>query len=663
MAFVGVGLEGDLLSIASGFRLKSSLNKCADSKIPDSAMQKIEEALVKTEDPVSQLYALVAVSEFAARGVQKSQVDECAKDLLEHLSNDGFKVHEDMENGSGYYTSLLLESLASLKSVLSKEVKDSIASTAVDSLKSYLSSSAVQDDSTLAYPHHDASVSDYVSTASLLDSLIKFNKAFATKLGFHDEKINKLARFFLSHSHIATIEEAHAVLVGLHALNAGTWRKPLIVTATQTTLKATASTNKEKAASVGEEQQQQQTQSIKFQITDIFGAPASKLPKLFLVSLTSSESTSPLITNQELTQTTTSASATSGQATPADALFEFNLLAIKPAPGSYKLALSVTPSKITEGPQPYAAIKLTTRYVKIISSIELSELSLSIRKSKDSDDSSSSSSFSSSSNTKKHTFTYGSKPAKLEVSDSDVLDFSFIVKSKYSNKQVTVQQAFVLLTQGDAEVFFVAKYDSAKKAYTVSAPLAKHILRFGFGGVFHVKLLVGDSYIDNSISWDVATIDVKLSEATAQKLSSGAKSSSSGATKSTVSSSVLSYKPQIMHKFRPADKRADVFISRAFTLITLSPLALFVLGVLFVKLNFGNCPSGFGIIWVLLFHGSILLVAYALVLFFLRNNLFQTLQLLLYFVPVSFFTGLKALRAVAHKRAQNLAELKDVQNH
>lgn len=631
-----VALEGDLSSIVSGLHLKAAL-KCAESKIPDSAMQKIEEALSKTEDPISQLLALVATSKIAAKGVEKTKVDEAVKDLLDHLSNDGFKVHEDLENGSGYYTALLLDSVASLKSVMSKEVKDSVSSSAVDSLKSYLSSSAVQDESTLAYPHQDASVSDYVSTATLLDSLIKFNKAFSTKLGFNDEKLNKLARFFLSHSHIASLEEAKAVLTGLNALNAGTWRKPLIVTATQTTLKA--------ATVKGEE-----SQSIKFQITDVFGAAPGQQPKLFLVSLTSSESTTPLITNQELTQP-----GATEEKKSASGLFEFNLLAIKPAPGSYKLSLSVTPSKVTEGPQPYAAIKLTTRLVKVISSIELSDLTLSVRKSKTGDSSDDASSSSSS----KHTFTYGAKPAKLEVSSDDVLDFSFVVKSKHSNKHVTVQQAFVLLVQGDSELFFVAKYDGAKKAYTVSAPLAKHIARFGSGGKFHVKLLVGDSYIDNSISWDVATMDVKLTEAAAQKISAAA----AAASDKKQTSSVSSYKPQIMHKFRLADKRANAYISRLFTAITLAPLAIFVLGVLFVKLNFGNCPSGMGIIWVFLFHGSILLVVYAIYLFFVRNNLFQTLQLLLYFVPVVFFTGLHALRAVAKKRAQNLEQLKDPQNH
>jgi hypothetical protein len=604
-----------------GLKIKAAL-KCPAAKIPESAMTKIEGALTKTEEPVSQLSALSAVAMFAAKGVEKKKVDEAVTDLLDHLSNDGFKVHEDMENGSGYLTGLFLEAVAALKSVLSKEVQVSVASGAVDNVKSYLSSSAVQDDSTLAYPHHDASVNDYTSTSILLDGLIKFNKAFEKKLGFGDEKLNKMARFFLSRAHVTTIDGAHSVLLGLYSLNAGTWRKPLIVTASQTTLKASAK---------GDEA------VVRFQVTDIFGAsPSAKLPKVFLVSLSSSDSTTPLITNQELTSTTENG----GQ-------FEFNLLAIKPAPGNYKLVLSATPSKSAEGAaQQYTAIKATTRFVKVISSIEVSDLSLSVRKSKDSDESSA----------KKHTFVFGKKGSDLELLDTDYLDFTFTVKSKNSNKPVTVQQAFVLLTQGDAsEVFFVAKYDNSKKAYSVQVPLARHIARFGSGGSFTLKLLVGDSYIDNSIAWDVSKVNVKLTEGASERISKSQQTSNQSDKVAKELASVLSYKPQIHHKFRPADKRAETYISRAFTFITIAPLGIFVLGILFVGLNFSGCPSGFGIIFALAFHACIVAIGYIIVLFFLQNNLFQTLQLLCYAVPPTIFIGHRALRAIAARRAEMLA--------
>jgi len=615
-------LDGDVASVAAALRLKAVL-KCPSTKISESAMTIIDEGLGKTAEPLTQLYAVLSSASLQGKGVEKSKIDEAVKDLLEHLTNDGFKAHEDMDTGSGFMTGRLLLAISQLKSILSDELKNSVAATVIESVKPYLSSSAVQDDSTLSYPHYDVSVDDYISTAALLKGVIEFNKAFEKKLGFNDEKLNKMARFFLSKAHIANVHDVLGVLTGLNALNSGTWRKPLIVSASQTTLKASAK---------GDEA------LVRFQVTDVFGHPATKLPKLFLVSLTSSESTTALINNQELTSSETGH-------------FEFNLLAIKPAPGNYKLSLSVTPAKVEEGTQPYAAVKTTTRFVKVISSIEISDLSLTVRKSKENDEST------------KHTYTLGKKGADLELKDSDHLEFSFSVKTKSSNKPVTVQQAFLLLSSAtlDSEVFFVAKYDTAKKLYTASVPLSRHVARFGAGGAFSLKLLVGDSYIDNSISWDVCKANIKLTEGSDDRIAkakldgSFLKSASSPALKDA-STLPISYKPQILHKFRPADKRADPLISRTFTLIVLAPLALFIIAVLFTGLNFGACPSGLGMIFSLAFHALIGVHVYIIALFFLQNNLFQTLGLLCYSVPPTIFVGHQALKAIAHKRAQLLTD-------
>lgn len=603
-----------------GLKLRSSL-KCSKSKIPENAIVKIEEALSKEDAPVSQLSALLAAGLMSSKGLDKAKVDEAVTELLEHLSNDGFKVSEDVEMGSGYYTGLLLEALSLVKPALTKEVASGVTG-GVDSVKSYLSSSAVQDDSILSYPHLDSSINDYTSTAILLDGIAKFNRAYATRLTFNDDKVNKLTRFFLSRAHVTTIEGVHAVLVGLHSLNAaGTpWRKPLIITASQTSLRASAK---------GDDA------VVRFRVTDLFGNAVSKVPKLFLVSLTSSESTGALINNQELSFT------------DASGVFEFNLLAIKPAPGSYKLVLSATPIKPAEGPQTYAAIKSTTRFVKVISSIEVSELSVTVRKSKEAEEAGNTAA------PKKLSYTYDSakaSPAKLEVQDSDVLEFGFHVKTKGSNKAVTVQQAFVLLTPKDnpEDVFFyAAKYDSSKKAYSVTASMSRQFAR---GAAFSVKVLIGDSYVDNSISWEVADVVIKASAEKTQEVAKNAKATAVDA--SLVG--VTSHKPQILHKFRPAERRANSYISRLFTLIVIAPLGLFVLGLLFVGLNFGNCPTGLGFIFAVAFHALIVANAYVIYLFFAQNNLFDTLRLLCYTVPPTFFVGQRALRAVAAKRAANL---------
>lgn len=620
-----IALEGDLSSIVAGLKLKSLL-KCSSVSIPSDAVKKVGEGLENSADPASQLAALLAAGLMEAKGLDKAKIDQAAQDLLNSVSSDGFKTNEEMENGSGYFTGLLLEALSLTKPFLVASTVEEVSGGAASSLKSYLASGAVQDDATLTYPHLDSTVNDYISTATLLHGILKLNAAFGTRLTFNDEKVNKLTRFFLARPQVASVDEVYAVMLGLHTLNAEktVWRKALVLTASTSSLKASAK---------GDDS------VVRFQVTDAFGAAPSQLPKLFLASLSSTDAAStasPLITNQEI------AFSESAKA------FEFNLLAIKPAPGNYKLVLSVTPKKAAEGTkQQYAAIQSSPRFVKVISSIEISDLSVSAR----TEDAA----------PKLYTYTYdASKPAtaKLDVASTDVLEFSFHVKSKASNKAVTVQQAFVLIAPKDDPenvFYYIAKYEPSKKSYSVTASISKQIARVGGGKTtqFTLKLLIGDSYVDNSIAWNVADVNVKIVESKDAK-EKEVKDSKKKDSKSEGPSGVASYKPEIIHQYRPADRRAPVSMSSLFTILTLAPISVFVIGILFVGLNFGNCPSGLGVIFALAFHAGIVVIAYIIVLFFLRNNLFETLKLLCYAVPPTFFVGQRALRSIAAKRASNL---------
>jgi oligosaccharyltransferase complex subunit delta (ribophorin II) len=83
----------------------------------------------------------------------------------------------------------------------------------------------------------------------------------------------------------------------------------------------------------------------------------------------------------------------------------------------------------------------------------------------------------------------------------------------------------------------------------------------GVNGAYELSLVVGDSFIQNSFTWKVATLNLKFSSRIA------------------ASESPFSVKPEITHIFRAPDVRATKSLSSLFTIASLAPLAILFIGV------------------------------------------------------------------------------------
>jgi hypothetical protein len=81
-------------------------------------------------------------------------------------------------------------------------------------------------------------------------------------------------------------------------------------------------------------------------------------------------------------------------------------------------------------------------------------------------------------------------------------------------------------------------------------------------GAYDLTLIVGGSYIHNSFTWKLASVNIKFSDASVESWENP-----------------FEAKKEIHHQFRAPEKRPDASISFAFTLAVLSPILVFLIGV------------------------------------------------------------------------------------
>lgn len=108
--------------------------------------------------------------------------------------------------------------------------------------------------------------------------------------------------------------------------------------------------------------------------------------------------------------------------------------------------------------------------------------------------------------------------------------------------------------------------------------------------------------------------------------------------------------PEIQHQFREPEARPPQAISQAFTIAVLLPWIVLIIGIAKIGFNFALFPSGSGSIIAICFHASILVILGIVAQFWLKVDMFTTLQnLSIVSVPAIFF-GHKTLREIAAKR-------------
>lgn len=195
------------------------------------------------------------------------------------------------------------------------------------------------------------------------------------------------------------------------------------------------------------------------------------------------------------------------------------------------------------------------------------------------------------------------------------------------------QQVFLRVGNDKYEVFFPLK--SSAQGY--SAHITTEDLEdfYGESGVYSLDLIVGDSLIQNPFSWAVAKVQINF-----------------GADQKQQREDPFNAKPEIKHMFRIPERRASAFLSFVFTIASLAPWAILVIGLPLVGANISNFPIGTHTLFAFGFQGTIglvlLLIAYY---WFGFANMFQTLQAIGVVLVPGIFFAMKTLNYLATKTA------------
>jgi oligosaccharyltransferase complex subunit delta (ribophorin II) len=225
----------------------------------------------------------------------------------------------------------------------------------------------------------------------------------------------------------------------------------------------------------------------------------------------------------------------------------------------------------------------------------------------------------------------------LEADQHSKVVMTFSLLNKETRKSVVVHQAFVRLSLGVHEIFFVAMADKKTHRYKFELDMVTNAEDFAEqSGSYSIALIVGDFALENPFSWDVGTVNLVFPGATVE---------------SAHEDYTYKPKPEIQHMFRPDEKHPPKIISSTFTVLVLSPLAILL--VLWVAVGVNVSGFGVGGVWALIFHLGLAGIFVVYYFFWLQLNMFDTLKLLTVLSIPTFLAGNRMLKQIAGANKQS----------
>ncbi|KAL7046869.1 hypothetical protein ACKWTF_002726 [Chironomus riparius] len=227
-------------------------------------------------------------------------------------------------------------------------------------------------------------------------------------------------------------------------------------------------------------------------------------------------------------------------------------------------------------------------------------------------------------------------PDVFQLDNQQKLSLRFDLFDDSTNKIMSVHQAFIRFSdKSGAEIVFVAEQDVAK-AYKFELDIGARAGDFsGKSGIYDVELIVGDSSLVNSFTRNLGQVNLKFSlETRKEKIDNS-----------------IARKPraEIHHLFREPEKRPPRFVSDLFTGLCLVPILL--LFILWGRIGINTSNFSFSLS-ALLFHGGLGAIFLLFVCFWLKLDMFQTIQYLLGLSVLTFLCGNRVLRYIASKRLE-----------
>jgi len=223
----------------------------------------------------------------------------------------------------------------------------------------------------------------------------------------------------------------------------------------------------------------------------------------------------------------------------------------------------------------------------------------------------------------------------LDADQQSKLTLKFSIREKSKGSLMEVHQAFVKFTETKSgrEIIFLAQAGLTKQ-YSAEIDFSTNARNFlQTSGLYTVQLIVSDPLLDNLALWTLA--DLKLQFAEAEKPSS-----------SVDKISLYSKRPEIKHLFRQPEPRPSQVVSSVFTILCLVPLGLLV--VLWLSIGFNFSRFSFSLSGSV-FHLSLLAIFGLFYCYWIKLNMFQTIQYLTILGLVALVSGNQLLKSLASK--------------
>jgi len=233
------------------------------------------------------------------------------------------------------------------------------------------------------------------------------------------------------------------------------------------------------------------------------------------------------------------------------------------------------------------------------------------------------------------------KTVTLSASHAQKLKVSFQLKTPpgapFKAQQVILKLRHV--ESGGEEVYLVLPLATLEYEHTLDFSKMVEKLKHQ-SGAYAVELIVGDDVMENSFIWKVASLDLDLPEGPEE-------------TKADVPASKFAPKAEIAHIFRQPEKRPPAYLSMTFLVLTLIPLVGFFVGLQQLGVNLKSLPSsGLPLAAAAGFHGGIAMILGLYLLFWLKLNLFTTLQVLGFLGLFTLVPGFHILSYLANSSAK-----------
>jgi len=568
--------------------------------------------------------AVAAISRLSAAGhitFDESEFSGIVSNLLSLQEHDGtFRSEVDVKGSSALNSGYVAHILTSVNAQDQETSPDEVLESLFDIFKD-----GNEEDEDVLYFTGDSRLDDLKATALVLsgaNSLLQSGIADRATFGglVTKENIVGIAEFAVRHKRVATLRDAFYLNILLEAVSNNEWHVPLVLTLSQGSLFATS----RRSGGTGNEG------SVRIRVTDIYGRYAVPATVYIVRAHAVDDTRNVVLTNQEAV-----ASAEDNTS------YSFNFLAKKPEPGYYTIEFSITPKVQSR----FSAIK-DNRNIKVVSTIDVVDAQIRVSSSKDPEDNFGAT----------HSASYPNPVSQtISVSSNQYVTVSFKVKNQASLKPVKVHQAFVRLTHvesGHAAAAFNAK-SVRNGQYSLTVDLASQSSSFhGVSGKYSLELVVGDPFIANPVSWNVATLDITFPPQAASQAARPSKGRVPTTVESKISGSNRGGRPDIAHVFRVADSRPPGVVSLAFTLVVLAPGLLLIGGVLAVG-NLENYPGGSAAMMALGFHICLGLILGLFVVYWFALNIVQMLGYLFVLSFPTVFFGLKTLQSVHLNRVKS----------